>query len=107
MLESRAEEETMTARLTALFVTTALLGFLIGARAVGVPTPAERAASAAGVREADRLLGTFWRPAGSDAERPVLRLAPVAWTPSESKVRRPEPDTIAAVEAVVRLASLE
>jgi hypothetical protein len=71
-------EKTMTARLTVLFVTTALLGFLIGARAVGVPAPA---GGSAGVRELDRLRGGFWRPAGSDAVRPVLSLEPAAWTP--------------------------
>jgi hypothetical protein len=97
-------EKKMTTRLTALFVTTALLGFLIGARAVGVPAPA---AGSAGVRELDPLRGSFWRPAGSDAARPAVKLARLAWTPAEASARRPQPDALAAVQAVVRLASLE
>ena len=97
----------MTARLTALIVTTALLGFLVGARAVGGPAVAASVASEAGTRELDRLRGGFWRPAGSDAERPALSLEPVAWIPAETKARRPQPDAIASVRAVVRLASLE
>jgi hypothetical protein len=107
ILESHPEEETMTARLIALLVTTALLGFLVGVRAIGSPTPAQTAAREVGLRESDPLRGGFWRPAGSDAARPTLRLEPTAWVPPESKPGRPQPDALAAVRAVVRLASLD
>ena len=88
-------------------MTTALLGFLAGARAIGGLDPPASATVDAGVREKDRLHGGFWRPAGSNAERPTLSLAPVTWTPSASMAHRPQPDPIASVQAVVRLASLE
>lgn len=96
----------MTTRLTALFVITALLGFLIGARAVGTPSPAASAPSvAAGVREMDPLRGGFWRPVGSDAQRPVARLAPVSWTPSAPDASGRQADALAGLQAVA--ASLE
>jgi hypothetical protein len=100
----------MTARLTALFVITAVLGFLVGARAVGSPSPAESAAATAGVREMHPLRGGFWRPAGSEAERPAVRLEPTAWAPSAPAAlpaSEARPDALAAVRAVIRLASLE
>jgi hypothetical protein len=100
-------EKTMTTRLTVLFVTTALLGFLVGARAVGVPTPVGSAASSAALREMDPLRGGFWRPAGSDAARPGVRLEPAAWAPAEASTPSAQPDTLAALRAIVRLATLE
>lgn len=97
----------MTARLTSLFVTTAVLGFLIGARAVGIPSWAGSAASSTGLREMDPLRGGFWRPAGSDATRPGVRLEPAAWTPAEASPPSAQPDTLAALRAVVRLTTRE
>jgi hypothetical protein len=94
-------------RLTALIAMAALLGLLVGARAAAGWDAPERTASAAGVREPDRLRGGFWRPAGSDATRPVVRLARDSWSPAESAQRRPQPDTLHAVRAVVRLATLD
>jgi hypothetical protein len=97
----------MTARPIALLVTTALIGFLMGARAIGSTAPAEVAATAAGIRVSDPLCGSFWRPAGSDAARPSMRLEPATWTPAESQPRRPQPDALAALRAVVRLAAID
>jgi hypothetical protein len=94
----------MTARLTALIVTTAVLGFLLGARAVGNPTPT---ANASGVREMHSLRGGFWRPAGSDAARPAVTLERAAWSPAAPAVSDAHPDALAAVRAVVRLAAFE
>jgi hypothetical protein len=59
------------------------------------------------VRETDPLLGGFWRPASSDAKRPAVSLARAEWTPSDSALRRSEPDPFSAVRAVVRLAALD
>jgi hypothetical protein len=97
----------MTIRLTALLVTTALLGFLVGARAVGGPTAMASSASTAGQRDVDPLRGSFWRPAGSDAARPAVRLERVGWTPSAAKPHDTPPDTRSALQALVRLASLD
>jgi hypothetical protein len=93
-------------RLTALLATAALLGSLLGARAVAGPEAVPHARSA-GVREADPLHGGFWRPAGSDAERPAVSLVRASWSPSGSVQARPEPGALAAVRAVVRLAALD
>jgi hypothetical protein len=100
-------ENTMMTRLTALLVATALFGFFVGTRAIGGPALTAGTASAAGVREAHPLHGGFWRPAGSDATRPVVRLERAAWTPSASTATAARPATFAAVQAVVRLASLD
>ena len=94
-------------RLTALIATAALLGLLVGARAAAGSDEPARAASAAGVREPDRFRGGFWRPAGSDAVRPVVSLARASWSPAEAAPRRPQPGTFHAVRAVVRLATLD
>lgn len=71
-----------------------VLGFAHGAAAVvgpgTLPEPDARESAtsleAAGSLEPDALLGPFWRPAGSTAERPEAALAPVLWQPKESKV---------------------
>ena len=97
----------MTTRLTALVLATALLGFFLGSRAIGGPALTAGAASAAGAREKHPLHGGFWRPAGSDATRPVVRLERVAWTPSASTATAARPAPLDAVQAVVRLASLD
>jgi hypothetical protein len=97
----------MTTRLSVLIATAAVLGFLVGARAVGIPRPAEDSPSAAGVRELDPLRGGFWRPAGSEAERPALELEPSAWAPPMREASDPRSDALAAVRAALRLASLE
>jgi len=100
----------MTTRLTALLVTTALLGCLVGARAAGGPTllatSAPSTADDAGVRERHALFGGFWRPAGSDAARPVASVERVTWTPADRSAR-PLPDALAAFGAVERLAELD
>ena len=58
---------------------------------------------ALGTLDRDRPNGSFWRPAGSDATRPAPSLQRVAWTPFEPKPGRPQSDTLASVQAVVRL----
>jgi hypothetical protein len=63
-----------------LLVTVTAFSVLLGARAAGGPAP-ESGVAATGVREPGAFRNSFWRPAGSDAERPALRLEPVAWTP--------------------------
>jgi hypothetical protein len=111
MLVSRVEEKAMTnrSRLAALMVTAALAGLSLGAHtALGAsPRDVERAAPVAGASEPDRLRGTFWRPAGSDAVRPTVSVRRVAWTPPETAPRHLQPDAIDSVQAVVRLASLD
>jgi len=98
----------MTARLTALVLATALLGFLVGARALGssASPPASAPAASAGTRDVAPLRGGFWRPAGSDAKRPVVSLRQTAWSPAGARDLR-EPGALASLEAVVRLASTE
>jgi len=100
---------TARTRMTVLVLAVTLAGFAVATRAVGgAPTePSISAASDPGRMEGDRLHGAFWRPAGSDAERPALRLRQVAWLPAESKLRRPQPDALASVNAVVRLAAFD
>jgi len=100
---------TARARMTILVLVVALAGFAVGTQAIGGAStePSVPAASDSGSVAGDRLHGAFWRPAGSDAERPALRLRQVAWSPAESKLRRPHPDALASVNAVVRLASID
>ena len=90
-------------RLTALALAGALVAGLAAASAGWRATPAS--SRLAGTLDSDRLHGSFWRPAGSDATRPTLRLQRVAWTPFESRPRRPQSDALASVQAVVRLAA--
>lgn len=97
----------MTTRLTALVLATAMLGFLVGSRAIGGPASAVESASAAGVRERHPLHGGFWRPEGSDATRPVVRLERSAWTPAAATATAEQPAPLDAVQAVVRLALLD
>lgn len=70
------------------------LGLLQGTRAAlgdmplaeipaAVDAPTEK--PAAGVSEPDALRGHFFRPAGSDAVRPALRLRQSRWNPAEAK----------------------
>jgi hypothetical protein len=62
------------------------LGLLQGSRAAlgDIPLGAEREPPpAAGLVEPDALRGHFFRPVGSTAVRPVLRLRASAWTPAE------------------------
>jgi hypothetical protein len=68
------------------------LGLLQGSRAAlgRMPLAPALEASAhaevpvAGELEADTLRGHFFRPKGSDAVRPVLRLQPSRWLPAEA-----------------------
>jgi hypothetical protein len=94
----------MTARLTALLCATALVGFVVGARAVSAPVPEQLPERSAGVREVDPLHGSFWRPAGSEAARPASSLAPRSWVPRDSDALATQPDPLRSVRALVRLA---
>ena len=66
------------------------LGLLQGSRAalgLGAPEPASEPIALgevppSGVREADAARGHFYRPTGSDAVRPELRLQPSRWLPA-------------------------
>jgi hypothetical protein len=69
-----------------------VLGLLQGTRAAlgdmplrELPVAAEAQAPVPGVSEPDALRGHFFRPAGSDAVRPVLRLHQSRWNPGEAK----------------------
>jgi hypothetical protein len=71
-----------------------VLGLLQGTRAalgdmplaeVPAAAGAETGTPAAGVSEPDALRGHFFRPAGSDAVRPALRLRQSRWNPAEAK----------------------
>jgi len=94
----------MTARLTALLCATALVGFVVGARAVSRPVPEGLPEPSAGIREVDPLHGSFWRPAGSEAARPAIRLAPRSWVPRDADAVAAQPDPLGSVRALVRLA---
>jgi hypothetical protein len=96
---------TVRTRLTALALASVLVACLAGAGTGGRAPSADASRPARGTLDSDRLHGAFWRPAGSDARRPALSLRRVAWTPSEAKPRRPQSDTFASVQAVVRLAA--
>jgi hypothetical protein len=75
----------MATRIGALLLVTAVAGFLIGVRATGGTLPgfdANEPAETAEIREVDPLRGGFWRPAGSDAVRPVVRLDVRTWEPA-------------------------
>lgn len=65
------------------------LGLLQGSRAALGPVPEPPAAEPAAFadvpgadRKADTRRGHFYRPEGSDAVRPALRLRPSRWTPA-------------------------
>ena len=68
------------------------LGLLQGSRAAlgrmpdaAAPGPlAQAEVPGAIAREADTVRGHFYRPEGSNAVRPVLRLQPGRWTPAVS-----------------------
>jgi len=71
-----------------------VLGLLQGTRAalgdmplaeLPAATAAPAETPAAGVSEPDALRGHFFRPAGSDAVRPTLRLRQSRWIPAEAK----------------------
>ena len=96
----------MTARgkLTTLALACAVAVALLGASG-SAPAPAAPASPAAGRLESDWRHGTFWRPAGSAATRPAVRLERVAWRPTVTSVRHAQPDALAAMRAVVRLAA--
>ena len=96
---------TARTRLTALALASVLVACLAGAGPGSRAPLPQAAAPAFGTLDADRQHGSFWRPAGSDATRPALSLERVAWTPSDSKPRRPQSDALASVQAVVRLAA--
>ncbi len=87
----------------------ALAGVLVASLAstgAGVPrAPAESSALTRGTLDDDRLLGAFWRPAGSTARRPVLCLKPVGWTPAEAFPRRADANALAPLQAAIRLAA--
>jgi hypothetical protein len=76
---------------SALVALVFLLGLLQGTRAalgdmplagdVAAPPPEASAAAPATPRETGPAGGRFFRPAGSDAQRPELRLRPSHWRP--------------------------
>ena len=96
---------TARTRLTALALAGVLVAWLAGGSPGSRAPLPQAAAPAVGTLDADRLHGSFWRPAGSDATRPAASLERVAWAPSESKPLRPQSDALASVQAVVRLAA--
>jgi hypothetical protein len=69
------------------------LGLLQGSRAAlgrmplapALEVSAHAEVPVAGELEADAIRGHFFRPKGSDAVRPVLRLRPSRWLPAEAK----------------------
>jgi hypothetical protein len=73
-----------------------VLGLLQGTRAALGDIPLAEAPAAAeapaeppaGVTEPDALRGHFFRPAGSDAVRPSLRLQQGRWSPGEPEEER-------------------
>jgi hypothetical protein len=76
-------------RQSALVGAVIALGLLQGARAAlgrmpeaAAPEPAAPAALPGELREVDTLRGHFYRPEGSDAVRPPLRLDERRWTPA-------------------------
>ena len=96
---------TAPTRLTALVLASVVVACLAGTGAggrgalAGAPRPALR------TLDHELLHGAFWRPAGSDARRPALSLERATWAPPASQPRRPHGDTLASVQAVVRLAA--
>ena len=72
----------MKARFAMGLVALALALALGGAAAPRAAEPVTSAPVAPSLREFHSLHGGFWRPAGSDAVRPALRLDPVVWTPA-------------------------
>ncbi len=97
-------------RMTALALVLALVGFgVVGASRIGTRSiePADAPRTLRGTFERDALHGAFWRPAGSDAERPAVRLARASWTPPETRPGRPSPAALASLRAALRLASLD
>ncbi|MEN8161016.1 MAG: hypothetical protein ABFS41_13160 [Myxococcota bacterium] len=72
----------MATRIGTLFLVTAVAGFLVGVRATGGTLPVFDAPETAALREADPIRGGFWRPVGSDAVRPVVRLEVRTWEPA-------------------------
>ena len=72
----------MAARIGTLVLLTAMAGFLIGVRATGGTLPVFETPETAELRERDPIRGGFWRPAGSDAVRPVVRLEAKSWEPA-------------------------
>ena len=73
---------------TALVALVMVLGLLQGTRTALGPAPLAPPAApdfaAPPARELYPVRGHFFRPAGSDAVRPALRLRPVAWQPERS-----------------------
>lgn len=68
---------TTRTRLAALALAFAGVASLVGASSGESPA----APRAGGWLERDGTRGDFWRPEGSVASRPLLRLAPIAWQP--------------------------
>ena len=93
-------------RTAALFLAAALLVGLAGAGGFGRSADAAAPSASAGEYQADRWRGGFWRPAGSVAERPALRLEQATFTP-EAQPQRPAPGTLASLLAVAELALLD
>jgi hypothetical protein len=105
-MRSKGMPMTTRPRTAALLLAAALLAGLAGAGAFGRPADATDLPASAGEYHADRWRGGFWRPAGSVAERPALRLEQTTFTP-EAKPRHPEPGTLASLRAVAQLALLD
>jgi hypothetical protein len=93
-------------RTAALLLVAALLVGLAGAGALGRGADAAAPSAPAGEFQADRWRGGFWRPAGSVAERPPLRLEQTTFTPA-AKPQHPGPGTLASLRAVAQLALLD
>jgi hypothetical protein len=102
-----AEDDKMTARtrLTALALASVVVACGVGAGGGGRGALAGAPQPALGTLDRDPLHGAFWRPAGSAATRPALRLARASWLPPEAPSRHLPGGTLASVQAVVRLAA--
>ena len=91
LVPARREIVTRIWARSALVVFVFLLGLLQGTRAalgdmplasdVAAPPPEASAAAPAAAREAGPVGGRFFRPTGSNARRPELRLRPSLWSP--------------------------
>ena len=96
----------MTARrkLTLLALGFVVVAGVLGAGAGG-SAPNDGAPPVTGSLESDWIRGGFWRPAGSVATRPPLRLERVAWTPPELKSRHSDDPPLTAPRSILPLAA--
>ena len=95
---------TARTRLTLPALACVVVSGLLGASA-GEGASNEGAPLAAGSLDSDWVHGDFWRPAGSAAVRPALRLERAAWTPPEAGSRLPHEQALTPLRAFVPLAA--